>query len=614
MLETFFEIVRFLALAAALWLFIRADKSVRYCRRGFLLIKIGFLLILFGVFMSIIGTLNIPGWGTVGGIGMQVFLEKLVGYAAGSLLLLVGLWHWLPSIRTMDEVQEELDCVRRDLQEHFQARTDELERAVEARRKAEAAMRIEDERRRAIYEESPVGISHGFVGGKHVERNQAFARMLGYGSPREMVEAQAAAGDPYSHFADREDAELLHSLAAEGKSAKGMNVRMRRKDGEIIWVRLDATTILDHQGKSYYFYAFVLDITEQKLSRDALARNENRLQAIINSLPVGIFVVDLERHTLLGANPAALRLVGYERQEIVGSPCRGTLCGGEGDCPLDLRDGLTCVSESDLTRKDGTRVPVMKNIVGAEVDGHRCLVVGVQDMTEQKRLEELRADVARIVAHDLKAPIIGMINGCRLLLMEEGRIDGEIREMLELIETQGSKALLMIGLSLDLYKIEAGTYEYRPVRVDLMGTVRQAARNLEGHLRTKRLELSVRLGGEPDNGRASLMIPANPLLLEAMLSNLLLNALEAAPDDTEIRLEVSGNGEAVLTLTNNGAVPEAIRDTFFEKYTTLGKSGGTGLGTYSVRLAATAMRGTVDLSVSDEDDSTTITVRLPMEG
>lgn len=613
-MDTFLEIVRFLALAAALWLFVRADNSVRYGRRGFLLIKIGFLLILFGVLMDIVGTLDVPGRGAVDGAGVQVFVKRLAGYAAGSVLLLAGLWRWLPSIRTMDEAQEELDRVRCGLEARFQARTDDLERAVEARRKAEAGQRIADERRRALYENSPVGIVHGFVGGSLVERNEAYARMLGYESPAELAKALAASGDPYSHFADRADAEELHRLAAEGESADGVTLRMRRRDGEIIWVRLDGKTILDRSGKGYYFYAFALDVTGQKKSRDALARSESRLKSILNSLPVGIFVVDMETRTLSGVNPAALRLIGYEREEIIGAPCRRVLCGKEGDCLLALEDGRTCEQESEMTRRDGTRVPVMKSIVGAEVDGRRCMVVGVQDISEQKRLEDLRADVDRIVAHDLKAPIIGVVSGCRLLLMEQERIDAEIREMLELIEMQGNKALMMIGLSLDLYKIEAGTYDYRPVPVDLMKVVRDAARNLGGLVRDKGLEIAVLLDGEPDDGGASLMVPANPLLLEAMVSNLLLNAVEAAPGDTVVRLEAARDGQVSLALTNRGAVPAAIRDTFFEKYATLGKSGGTGLGTYSARLAATAMRGTVDMETSDEDDSTTVTVRLPPGG
>jgi signal transduction histidine kinase len=49
---------------------------------------------------------------------------------------------------------------------------------------------------------------------------------------------------------------------------------------------------------------------------------------------------------------------------------------------------------------------------------------------------------------------------------------------------------------------------------------------------------------------------------------------------------------------------------FFEKYTTLGKRGGTGLGTYSARLMARTMGGDVELDTS-EPGATTVTVRLP---
>ena len=50
---------------------------------------------------------------------------------------------------------------------------------------------------------------------------------------------------------------------------------------------------------------------------------------------------------------------------------------------------------------------------------------------------------------------------------------------------------------------------------------------------------------------------------------------------------------------------------FFDKFVTQGKQGGTGLGTYSARLLAEAQKGSVALEVSDQENSTTITVTLP---
>jgi signal transduction histidine kinase len=238
-------------------------------------------------------------------------------------------------------------------------------------------------------------------------------------------------------------------------------------------------------------------------------------------------------------------------------------------------------------------------------------VVSVQDISEQKRLEELREDVNRIVTHDLKGPIIGVINGCRLLLLEEESLDAELSEMLHLIEHQAERALHMIGLSLALYKIEAGMYVYEPEPVDIMDVVRKTLANLGGKIEDKGLAVSVLLDGNPDPGQGGVTIPANPLLLETMIANLLLNAVEAAPKGGEVSVGLDTGDHAVLTMSNAGAVPPSLRENFFDKYSTGGKPGGTGLGTYSARLAAGAMGGAIELSVSDEEDRTTLRVTLP---
>ncbi|OIQ49570.1 Alkaline phosphatase synthesis sensor protein PhoR [Pseudodesulfovibrio hydrargyri] len=612
MLEVTLEILRFFVLALALGLFIHADRSVSYGRRGFLLIKIGFLLILFGVFMEITDQLDIPGWGMVADVHVNFYLAKVVGQLAGSVLLLVGLWFWLPSIRTMDEVQEALDRARSELEEHFVARTRELEAEVDRRCKAEAEGRISDERRRILFENSPIGITHGFVGGRFVERNRAYARMLGYDSPEEMAQAQALAGDTFSHIVDPADVERIVGQARNEDYVKDLIVRMRRKDGEIRWIRLEMAMARDHHGRNYYFYAFALDVTERKERSEALERYKRRLKGIFDSLPVGIFVVDRETHTMAWANPEALRMSGYTLDQMIGLPCREALCGDASFCPWGgIEEGVPCTDESFLTRKDGTRLPVLKNMVSTVVDGRESLVVSLQDISEQKRLEELREDVNRIVTHDLKGPIIGVINGCRLLLLEEESLDAELSEMLHLIENQAEKALQMIGLSLALYKIEAGTFTYEPEPVAVMDVVRETLVNLGGRIEDKRLAVSVLLDGGPDPGLGSPMIPANPLLLETMVANLLLNAVEAAPEGGEVSVGLEQGDPVVLTMVNAGAVPEALRETFFEKYSTGGKPGGTGLGTYSARLAAGAMGGTVELSVSDDEDRTTLRVTLP---
>jgi len=92
-----------------------------------------------------------------------------------------------------------------------------------------------------------------------------------------------------------------------------------------------------------------------------------------------------------------------------------------------------------------------------------------------------------------------------------------------------------------------------------------------------------------------------------MLANLIKNAVEASPEgaDVSVRPEAK-DGKVVVRIHNKGAVPEAIRDSFFQKYASLGKASGTGLGTYSARLMARVQDGDVAMQTSDEHGTTLI--------
>src|SRR6185503_18439826 len=74
-------------------------------------------------------------------------------------------------------------------------------------------------------------------------------------------------------------------------------------------------------------------------------------------------------------------------------------------------------------------------------------------------------------------------------------------------------------------------------------------------------------------------------------------------------IEIAEGDEVAVRIRNRGAVPAGLRETFFDKYTTAGKQGGTGLGTYSARLVAETQGGRISLEA--EDDATTVIVRLP---
>ncbi|HSV44792.1 MAG TPA: response regulator [Ramlibacter sp.] len=216
----------------------------------------------------------------------------------------------------------------------------------------------------------------------------------------------------------------------------------------------------------------------------------------------------------------------------------------------------------------------------------------------------VREEVERIARHDLKTPLASIASVSRLL--RQGRaFDARETELLGLVERAAVRVLSMVNLSLELYRMEEGSYRLRPEAVDLSALARTVASELRAQADSKNLVWKLALPDEAARARGE------ELMCYAIVANLAKNALEAAPEAGTVTVAVRAHGDAFeLAIHNDGAVPEPVRERFFEKYATHGKAGGTGLGTYSARLMARVQGGELRMA-SDTRAGTTLTLRLP---
>ncbi len=245
----------------------------------------------------------------------------------------------------------------------------------------------------------------------------------------------------------------------------------------------------------------------------------------------------------------------------------------------------------------------------ADQDGARLLSGFIQDITERKELEQLKADIDGIIRHDLKAPLNGIIN-LPVLMKNDGNLSDSQVEVLQLIEDCGRTMLRQIDMSLDLMKIERGQYESHPAACDLAPQLREVAALLSDSARVKRVQVVVRLGARLLGPEDRFIIWGEERLCHPMLVNLVQNALDASPPGERVEVELAQGECSRIVIRNRGEVPEGIRESFFDKYATSGKTGGTGLGTYSAQLFAKAQNGSVELD-TDEPGFTSVVVRLP---
>lgn len=305
-------------------------------------------------------------------------------------------------------------------------------------------------------------------------------------------------------------------------------------------------------------------------------------------------------------NKAARDMFGYSDDEALGR--MGTEWIHE-DCRQLVIDNITnCVEipyEAVALRKDGTTFPCEIQARMIDHEGLPVRVTVLRDITERKEAEGLREDFNRMFRHDMRTPLAGILSTPRLL-MEEGNLTPFQVDMLQAVEEASYKLLGLLRIAVELRHLEDGTFEPEISLFDLSNLIWRTIRLLEADASARGVSGRVVANEDQD----SFDFEGDEVLLFCMISNLYKNALEASPKGSrvDIRLQRAG-GQVVIEFRNAGEVPADVRDCFFEKYSTSGKSQGTGLGTYSAMLVAKAHGG--DIELETKGGSTHVRVILP---
>ena len=269
----------------------------------------------------------------------------------------------------------------------------------------------------------------------------------------------------------------------------------------------------------------------------------------------------------------------------------------------------------ELGAVDFITKPVKPPVVLARVATHLKLRAMQLELERQNQALEdaakLRDDVELITRHDLKTPLNNIIALPSILLKKYSHSEDE-EKLLSSIERSGHKMLQMINSSLDLYKMEVGTYPLMAQPMDLLPVLQGAVKEAATSTAASEKEWIIHLHGSPIKEGDQFWAKAEEMLCYPMFSNLLLNAFEASPKGGIVEIDLETEETKVrIMFTNRGSVPESIRDHFFEKYVTSGKESGTGIGTYSANLCAKTQQGSIIME-SLENEQTRVTVTLPV--
>ncbi len=363
---------------------------------------------------------------------------------------------------------------------------------------------------------------------------------------------------------------------------------------------------------------------EHKVEERTRELNESKLlsETILNSIPDAISLIDVNTFIVMDVNTSFEKIYGMNKEEIIGRTCfeiRSNKNAGckdeEQKCPIvgyfENQRPMYYEHVMDWGRKNRRYVEASAwPVIYKQGDRVQQMVRVERDVTEQKRIEKQRQHVEQIVRHDLKSPLNGIYGMAQLLEMELQNTDEQM-EYVQYIKGSVHKLLHMINNSMDLHRMEEGTYRVQAEMVDLLDILANLHTEWQHLLSKKGLQLHTFVDAQPLSPGQTCPVQGEKTKLESMFSNLVVNALEASPSGEAITISVTKNTDKVcIDIHNWGHIPEEIQDHFFERYVTAGKKKGTGLGTYSARLVARAHGGDISFR-SSEQEGTLLRIELP---
>jgi PAS domain S-box-containing protein len=187
---------------------------------------------------------------------------------------------------------------------------------IQGRKEAEEALRLSEERYRAIFENSLVGIFQSTPEGRYLRVNPAFARIYGYESPEDAILSITDIGTQI--FVDVVDRKRCLTILSETGRLERFEARTRRKDGSIIWTVINSRIVRNREGRILFIEGVIEDVTERKYAEEALRASEERFFKVFQSNPIPMTIATIDEGHLIDVNERAIELSGYSRKEMIG--------------------------------------------------------------------------------------------------------------------------------------------------------------------------------------------------------------------------------------------------------------------------------------------------------
>jgi PAS domain S-box-containing protein len=413
------------------------------------------------------------------------------------------------------------------------------------------------------------------------------------------VEFSIAAGGNGS----RRETDVIHTLV-------GVPMVVERKVVGVLLAGSVAPRDFSREDKSLLVLAAdraAIAIENARLYRESETRGQ--AARVLGYVADGVFLVDAQGAVQLW-NPAAEAITGVPAEAVLGRALEEAVPGwrlATEAVPVPSTPAGCTGRATSLPVEIGGR-ELWLSVTG--VSSEEGTVYAFRDLTEERRLEQLKADFIATVSHELRTPIAAVHGAAKTLEREDIVFTDELRaHLLSVISEQSERLTQLVNDILLTSQVESGRLVLMNEQVDVADVARRVIEAARAYA--------------PEELELELVAPSSlpPVAtdrdkLRQVLANVVANAIKYSPDAgrVEVRLEPRGTHLRVAVRDDGVGIPEREHELIFEKFYRVNESliGGTGLGLYICRELVRRMDGRI-WAESTEGRGSTFFVELPLE-
>jgi len=313
---------------------------------------------------------------------------------------------------------------------------------------------------------------------------------------------------------------------------------------EVKWIRERAELEFDSQGLLKGGFGTAQDITEMKIMQEALRQSEANYRTLVESAPDGVASLDAEGR-ITNCNEAWCNLLGYTFEEICGRHISELATSPTQEIAESYHTQLAekgrVVDEFETMGQHGQAVPLwIKAVVLPDREGKPTqTIIYARDITERKKLEQLKDEFIGLVSHELRTPLT-VISGCLSTVLTEWDYlpSGEAQQLLRdaILETESLSHLVENLLELSRFQAQQLALYAEPT--DVQTIVRETLNKIKRQAPSQIFSTSIT--------NKLPLIHADPLRIERILYNLLENAAKYSPPGSQIKVSAKAEPECLV--------------------------------------------------------------------